>query len=449
MQTILLVTWDTAACESAARALREAGYGVEVAEDAFQALVSLCSRRYDLLISSDTPRGMTGLDLLTKVAEHYVTTGVFLIAERPDVGQAVQAMRLGAFDVLPRPFPEETLLLAVERYFHFRKLRHDSLNLSSWKGLGDMIGGLSVQPVIDRIQALADTGIPVLVQGESGTGKELVADALHHLSSRRDKPLVKINCAALPEQLLESELFGHAKGAFTGAHRTRQGKFESAHGGTLFFDEAGEMTPLMQVKLLRVLEEGVITRVGGNTPIKVDVRAIFATSRDIEAMVAAGEFRSELYYRINVVPILLPRLKDRGDDINLLIQHFLNVYREQFGRRQLVLSQRARSALLAYDYPGNIRELRNILQGAVLLAENGAVRLGHLPPRVRQTILALAPDQAEEGRLGLAEGVRRYETDRILQALERTDGRKQDAAVLLGITRKVLWKRMKDLGIRA
>ena len=448
MQTILLVPWDVAACEGTARALREAGYGVEVVQDAFQAMVALCSRRYGLLISGDTPRGMTGLELLGKVAEHYVTTGVFLIAERPDVAQAVQAMRLGAFDVLARPLPDETLLLAVERYYHFRKLRHDSLNLSSWKGMGDMIGGLSVQPVIDRIEALADTGIPVLVQGESGTGKDLVADALHHLSSRRDKPLVKINCAALPEQLLESELFGHVKGAFTGAHRTRQGKFELAHGGTLFFDEAGEMSLLMQVKLLRVLEEGVITRVGGNAPITVDVRAIFATSRNIEAMVASGEFRSELYYRINVVPILLPRLKDRGDDISLLIQHFLNVYREQFGRRQLVLSPRARNALLAYDYPGNIRELRNILQGAVLLAENGAVRLGHLPQRVRQTVLAQTPEGVEQQHLDLAEGVRRYECDRILQALEQTGGRRQEAAALLGITRKVLWKKMKGLGVQ-
>jgi DNA-binding NtrC family response regulator len=449
MQTILLVAWDAEARDGASRVLREAGYGVEVVEDAFQAMVALGSRRYGLLISGDNPPGMTGLELLAKAAEHYVATGVFLIAERPDVALAVQAMRLGAFDVLTRPFPEETLLLAVERYFHLRKLRHDSLNLSSWKGLEDMIGGLSVQPVIDRIQALADTGIPVLIQGESGTGKELVADALHHLSSRRGKPLVKINCAALPEQLLESELFGHVKGAFTGAHRTRQGKFESANGGTLFFDEAGEMSLLMQVKLLRVLEEGVITRVGGNAPIPVDVRAIFATSRDIEAMVAAGEFRSELYYRINVVPILLPRLQDRGDDIALLLQHFLNIYREQFGRGQLTLSQRARSALLAYDYPGNIRELRNILQGAVLLAENGVVRLGHLPQRVRQTVLAQESGETGEERPGLAEGVRRYERDRILQALEHTGGRKCEAATWLGVTRKVLWKKMRDLGIRA
>jgi DNA-binding NtrC family response regulator len=448
MHSILLVAWDAPAHEALARALRGAGYDTEVVEDAFQALVAMRSRRYGLLISCANPPGMTGLELLTKVAEHYVSTGVFLVVDPSDMAGAVQAMRLGAFDVLARPVSAEALLLAVQRYFHLRRLRRDSLSRSSWKGLEDMIGGLSVQPVIDRIQALADTDIPVLVQGESGTGKELVADALHHLSSRRHRPLVKINCAALPEQLLESELFGHVKGAFTGAHRTRQGKFESADGGTLFFDEAGEMTPLMQVKLLRVLEEGVITRVGGNSSIKVDVRTVFATSRNIEAMVAAGEFRCELYYRINVVPILLPRLKDRGDDIGLLIRHFLSIYRERFGRGRLSLSQRARSALLAYDYPGNIRELRNILQGASLLAEGGVIRLGHLPQRVRQTIQAQGCPDPLDAPLPLAESVRHHERDRILQALEHCDGRKGDAAAWLGLSRKVLWRKMKDLDIR-
>lgn len=286
---------------------------------------------------------------------------------------------IGSFDFLCKPFSNDVLLIAIEKYFNYHNLTSENKALRASKGLEEMVGGQAMQEVFNRIRAIADSCVPVLIQGASGTGKELVTNALHALSSRKDKPFIKINCAAVPENLLESELFGHEKGAFTGAERRRIGKFEAADRGTFFFDEIGDMSLALQAKLLRILEDGEITRVGGNTPVNVDVRTIFATARDIDEAVAAGDFREDLSYRINVVPIRLPDLRERGDDIVSLMNHFLSQTVKKYGKGNLVLSEQVFETLRTYEYPGNIRELKNIIKRAVLLAEDGVIRLGHLP----------------------------------------------------------------------
>jgi DNA-binding NtrC family response regulator len=428
--------------------LASEGYQVATFEDADGALRAMQSAGYDLLITDMRLPGMSGLELLAKVEELHPGTGTMLITAFPEIELAVKAMRHGAFDFLCKPFSNEGLLIAVERYFNYRDLKLENALLKGGEGLDEMIGGQAMQPVFERIQSVADACTPILILGPSGTGKELVANALHKLSYRSDGPFLKINCSALPEHLLESELFGHEKGAFTGAHKRRVGKFEAAHGGTFFFDEIGDMPLTLQAKLLRVLEDGEITRIGGNTPIKVDVRTIFATARDMDEALREGAFREDLSYRINVVPIHLPPLKDRGDDIIKLIHHFLRLYATRHGKEETTLSASAREALLAYDYPGNIRELRNIMERTVLLCQDNVIRLGHLPNRVRGEQAgpaSLAAPNAGEACPSLDDGVRQYERARILEALERSGNHRQLAAEMLGVSRKVLWKKMKDL----
>lgn len=424
------------------------GYSVESYEDADSALQAMTERSFDLLITDMRLPGISGLDLLGRVKELYPGTGTMLITAFPEIELAVKAMRQGAFDFLCKPFSNEGLLIAVERFFNYRELKRENVQFKTSAGLDEMIGGQAMQPVFERIRAIADACTPVLVLGPSGTGKELVANALHNLSARNDCEFIKINCSALPEHLLESELFGHEKGAFTGAHKRRVGKFEAANGGTFFFDEIGDMPLSLQAKLLRVLEDGEITRVGGNTPIRVEVRTVFATAKDLDAALEEGAFREDLYYRINVVPITLPPLSERGDDIIKLMQHFLQLYGARHGKEGITISPKAQNALLNYDYPGNIRELRNIVERSVLLTQEGVVRLGHLPQRVRGEEPPAAPGCVED-TVGLEDGVRQYERERIIHALEQTGNRKQLAAEQLGISRKVLWKKMKDLGINS
>lgn len=427
--------------------LSAAGYDVAVFEDGNSALAHLqVDNSFSLLITDYRLPNISGMELLTQVHELYPHMGSILITAFPEVELAVEAMRLGSFDFLCKPFSQEVLLIAIERFYNFRHLSIENQRLKDGNGLEDMVGGDAMKEVFNRIRAVADSCVPVLVQGASGTGKELVANAVHSLSSRKNKPFIKVNCAALPEHLLESELFGHERGAFTGADSRRIGKFEAAHGGTFFFDEMGDMPLNLQAKLLRVLEDGEITRVGGNEPIQVDVRTIFATARNIEEAVQAGEFREDLSYRINVVPVHLPDLAARGDDIVSLMKHFLLLAAKKYGKENIVLSEPAFEALRNYSYPGNIRELRNIFERSVLLAEDSVIRLAHLPQRLRVQF-----DDASGGleSLTLEEGVRHYEKRRIIAALENCSGKRQQAADTLGISRKVLWKKMKDFDIEA
>jgi DNA-binding NtrC family response regulator len=430
-------------------ALAREGYDVAAAGEAEAALGLLRERPFDLVITDLRLPGMNGMKLLETIHELYPGTGVVLITAYPEVELAVQAIKAGAFDFLCKPFPRDGLLLLVERFFRFLDLKRENARLRGEREDGEFIGeSPAMLRVFERIRALADACVPVLVRGPSGSGKELVAGALHRLSGRSAKPFIKINCAALPEQLLESELFGHERGAFTGAQQARIGKFEAADGGTLFFDEAGEMPLSLQAKLLRVLEDQEITPVGGNTPRRVNVRPVFATARDLDAAIAEGKFREDLYYRINVVPVTLPPLRERGGDVALLAERFLRRFCALHGR-QVTFSEQAQDALLAYDYPGNVRELRNAVERAVLLCAEDKIHVGHLPERIRAaTEAALARKADEAPAATLAEGVARFERRRILEALERTGGRKIQAAELLGITRKQLWLKLKELDIR-
>lgn len=374
-KSIILVEDELSIRIGIQHALSAEGYAVETHEDADSALQAMASNCFDLLITDMRLPGLSGLELMDKVKELHPSTGMMLITAFPEIELAVKAMRHGAFDFLCKPFSNEGLLIAVERYFNYQSLKLENTRLKTSAGLDAMIGGQAMQPVFERIRAIADACTPVLVLGPSGTGKELVANALHNLSSRSGRPFIKINCSALPEHLLESELFGHEKGAFTGAHRLRVGKFEAADGGTFFFDEVGDMSLALQAKLLRVLEDGEITRIGGNSCIKVDVRTIFATAKDIDKALEDGAFREDLYYRINVVPINLPpaRARRRQDQADAALPQALRRQAPQGGHPAV---RRGPDRADALRFP---RQHPRIAQHHGTLHPPGAGRRG--PPR--------------------------------------------------------------------
>jgi transcriptional regulator with PAS, ATPase and Fis domain len=302
-----------------------------------------------------------------------------------------------------------------------------------------------MQQMFELIDNVAQTQAPVMIRGESGTGKELVARAIHERGQRRKRPFVKVNCAALNENLLESELFGHAKGAYTGADRARMGRFESAHGGTIFLDEIGDIPPHTQVKLLRVLEEKEIERVGENRPISVDVRVVTATNRDLEGLIKEGRFREDLYFRINVFPLSVPALRERREDVPIIVQHFLRLNNTKTGKRILGLTPEAMEKLVAYDWPGNVRELRNAIEYAFVLCHSGAISSRHLPPKVvYENVCAPPPARSTATRQSPQA---RDHRSLLLTALRESDGNQSAAARMLGVSRVTVWKRIKKYGI--
>jgi DNA-binding NtrC family response regulator len=429
--------------------LSASGYRVKSCGDGAKGISTIEKESFDLVITDLKLPNSDGLTILKRVREISRETGVIIMTAYADVKTAVQAIKDGAFDYIAKPFSNEELLIAVERFLKFRslELEVDRLRRSVREktGLEDLIGvSPSMKDVFDRIESVAKTDVPVLVHGESGTGKELVANAIHTLGLRKDKPFVKINCAAIPESLFESELFGHEKGAFTGAGETRKGKFEFADGGTIFFDEVGDIPLSLQPKFLRVLEDGVITRLGGNTSIKVNVIGIYGTSKNLKECIASGTFREELFYRINVVPVTIPPLRERKEDIPYLIDHFLALFKGKYGRSELTISQSAYDALLSYDYPGNVRELKHAIERAVILSKNGVVDVKYLPDEMSAGSDAIP---CITGDLSLEASVRCIERERIIRALNESGGKKMEAARALGITRKVLWKKLKEYNI--
>ena len=336
----------------------------------------------------------------------------------------------------------ETLMDLSELVSRDRQIQRLSSILKNKDRFHGIIGKSGViQDVFDLITDAAQSDAPIIIYGESGTGKELVAAAIHKLGKRKKGPFVKVNCAALSESLLESELFGHVKGAYTGADKSRKGRFEMAHQGDIFLDEIGDIPPSMQVKILRVLQEKEFERVGDNTPITVDVRIISATHRDLEAMSRRDEFRDDLFYRLNVIPIRLPPLRNRREDLPLLVEHFLEENRLKSGKNITGISNSAMEHLLAYDWPGNIRELINALEYAFVVCRNDYVDVAHLPESIVMTGRSRAPKSSPETREP------RDETERVLDALRQTGGKKNEAAQLLGISRQALWKKMKKLDI--
>lgn len=449
-KNILIVEDDPIMRLGMSHFLKSQGYSVFQATDGAEALRSVEKQRFDLVITDLRLPEYDGIEVLKKAKSISRDIGVIIITAYAEIKSAVQAIKEGAFDYLAKPFSNEELLIAIERFFKFQNLENEVFQLRQTlkekDGLQSFVGvSPAMMNVFDRITAVAVTDVPVLILGESGTGKELVANAVHGMSSRWDKPFIKINCAAIPETLFESELFGHEKGAFTGAAERRKGKFEFANDGTIFFDEIAEIPLSLQPKLLRVLEEQTITRLGSNEPIKVDVRCIYATSKNLKESVAAGLFREDLYYRINIVPITLPPLRERREDIPYFIKRFLSFFTKKFGKPNMTISESSYNVLLAYDYPGNVRELKHAIERAVILSENGVIQLKHLPEEMT-SILANSPCGRED--MTLEESLRCFEKQKIINALLESGGRKIETANKLGISRKVLWKKLKEYNIK-
>ena len=449
---ILLVEDEPSMRLGVRQTLQNAGYEVVACENGQSGIDALKIDAFDLIITDLRLPDINGLDIMATAKDAFPGTGIIIITAHPEVETAVTAIRQGAYDYLIKPFGNEELLLVVNRFFQFMDLEQENVRLK--KTIHDKAAtenfichSPAMKQVMDLVATAAPTDVAVRIQGGSGTGKELVTNTLHDLSNRRDKPLLKINCAAIPENLLESELFGHERGAFTGAFQTQKGKFEAANGGTLFFDEIGDLPLSLQPKLLRVLEDQKLQRVGSSQTITVDVRMIFATSRNLEQMVAEGRFREDLFYRINVVPITLPPLRERTEDMPFLIEHFMERYTRKYNKKGLKIPPEISRLLLQHDYPGNIRELRNIIERAVLFSKGDELSEASLPDTIKGSHknLTQPPLLAEE--MSLEEGVKAYERLRIQKALDENNGKKIMAAEQLGISRKVLWKKMKDLGM--
>jgi nitrogen regulation protein NR(I) len=447
--------------------LRRAGYEVEAAEDGVEAVeASAKDGPFDAVITDLKMPRMDGMELLRVLSAESPDTPVVMITAHGSVESAVEAVKSGAFDYIEKPFEQEQILqvigkaarTAARERQHARPAEPERDEAGKYGLIGSSPAMHQLYEVIARV---ADTPSTVLLTGESGTGKELVAKALHRLSSRCDAPFIKINCAAIPETLIESELFGHEKGAFTGATSSKPGRFELAHGGTLLLDEVGEIPPPMQVKLLRALQESEFERVGGVKTIRVDVRLIAATNRDLEEQIAEGEFREDLYYRLNVVPIRMSPLRERGEDVPELARYFLGRFNTKLKRDIRGFDQEAMEALGSYEWPGNIRELENVIERMVLFCDGDRIGLDEVPAEIRARFAARTeeegadrplPDLGEVGEKSLKDVVKhetqRVEKQMIQRALDETGGNVTRAAKLLGISRKGLQIKMKELGLR-
>jgi DNA-binding NtrC family response regulator len=461
--TILVVDDERSICIAIERLLSRRGFEVETALSGEEAIERLGRRPFQLLITDLNLKSLSGMDLLRWVREHTPDTAVIMITAYGSEKIAVEAMKMGAADYLPKPFDNDELEVVVDRVFESMTLRRD-LRLLQEKVAGayrfeNIIGkGAAMQRVFDVIRKVADTDLTILIRGPSGTGKELVANAIHYGSPRRAKPLIKVNCAAFSRELVESELFGHEKGAFTGAAAAREGKFEIADGGTLFLDEIGDMNIETQAKILRVLQEKELERVGGNRTIKVDVRIIAATNQDLEAKVGAGTFREDLYYRLNVVPIVLPSLRERPEDLPLLIEHFLATVATRLKREPKTLAAEAYRTLLACEWKGNVRELEHAIEQAVVLASGAEIQVDDLPAPVRGGLAAPSPAGVStaapgDGPVSFKEAKQRviesFERQFIIEALERHRGNISKAAEELGMYRQHLQLKLSEYGIDA
>lgn len=436
--------------------LGNAGYGVTSAASAASAREALEKQSYDVVLT-DLAMGAdrnAGMGLLSWMQEHAPATPAIMITAHGSVESAIEAMKRGAADYVMKPFKNDEIRLLVERAIQQRNLVRENQALrkeqARTRKLDGMIGQSAVfQEVLEMVRRVAALPSTVAIHGESGAGKELVARALHDLSGRRDKPFVAINCGGIPETLLESELFGHKKGAFTGAFEDKEGLFVVANGGTVFLDEIGEMPLVLQAKLLRVLDQYTVTPVGGASEIKVDVRLISATNRDLEKMAEEGGFRKDLYYRLNVIPIRVPPLRERAEDIPLLTRHFLQRHAGQMGRGQMGISAEAERALERYAWPGNVRELGNVLERAVALCAGERVEVEDLPPNIQESLHVEAPAEAKlppEG-LDLEAMIAGIEVNLIEQALRAGKYSQKNAARLLGLTPRSLRYRLQKYGL--
>lgn len=446
---ILIADDEPLTLELIVERLRTEGYDLEVVSGGEEAIEAARKTSFKILLTDLSMPGMSGMDLLAYFTEHYPETLVIVLTGFGSIETAVEAMRRGAYDYLSKPANIDEILLTLKRAVELKELKEENVLLRSHiqenQRLDRLIGHSSpMQHLYRIIRRVANTDSTVLITGESGTGKELIANAIHSYSDRRDMPFVPINCGAIPEELLESELFGHEKGAFTGAIKERRGRFELANKGTVFLDEIGEMSPKLQVKLLRFLQETKFQRIGGSRTIEVDVRILAATNKDLERAVAENEFREDLYYRLNVIPIQVAPLREREGDIPLLIQYFLSQHCKKKDIPQKRISRAAIESLEAYEWPGNVRELENVIERMVILTDGEEIQVHDLPKRmqIQQQVEVRKIELGEEG-INLKETLEELENRLILDALQRAGGVKNKAAKLLGLNRTTLIEKMK------
>ena len=444
---IMIVDDEANTLASLSRAFRLAGHEVELCSNAAQALELARLRPFDLILSDVVMPGRDGLALLEDLRASGITSPVVMMSGQAHIEMAVRATKLGALDFLEKPISTDKLLLTVENALKLRRLENENRELRHRVGKHQIVWiSESMGRVMSQLERIAASETRICIYGETGTGKELAARTLHEKSPRAHGPFVTLNCAAVPPELIESELFGHEKGAFTGAMQRYIGKFEQAHRGTLFLDEIGDMPLNMQVKLLRVLEEGEVERLGGGKPLMVDVRVLVATHRDLAELAKEGKFRKDLYHRIVVFPITLPPLRERADDIPELVEHFAAQVCAQNGWKRVPFTREAIDALKAYSWPGNVRELRNIVERLLLLATSGTVDAATvdlaLPPANRLE----QPSSGDHHGL-LSEQVMQFEREAILTELDRQHHHITNTAKALGLERSHLYKKCQALGI--
>jgi len=438
---ILVVDDEAIVRESLGDWLKDVGYQVLTAENGPKALEVIEKEKPGIMIADLVMPGMDGIELMKRAKAQQPKIEVIIITAYASIPTAITAMKEGAYDYIEKPFCPERAELLVEKLVEHQELVEENLSLRQkledrYRFENIIAKSSKMQRLIELIKVVGKSNATVLITGESGTGKELVARAIHSQSHRRNKPFVAVSCAALPESLLESELFGHEKGSFTGAYAQKKGKFEFANGGTIFLDEVGEMSANIQVHLLRVLEEKEFTRVGGNEPIRVDLRVISATNKDLRKAIEKQEFREDLYYRLNVVNIELPPLRERKEDIPLLAEHFLNKFAMENKKEISGFSPEAMELVLGYDWPGNVRELENAIERAVILAKSSIITIADLP----QENLSLAYSTTPRKNL------KAVEKGHIWNILRETGENYSEAARILGISRMTLYNKAKEYG---
>jgi DNA-binding NtrC family response regulator len=441
--------------------LTREGYEVEQADTGEQALEKLQQQLFDLVLTDlALGRGVNGMDVLKAAIELRSETAVVMITAHGSEKIAVEAMKSGAEDYIPKPFDNDEIRVVVRRALERRRLERENRllleRIQREQGFANLIGtSPGMRRVFEMVQKVAETDLTVLIRGESGTGKELIAQAIHDTSNRKQRPFVAVNCAAINRELVESELFGHEKGAFTGADSRRLGRFEAADGGTIFLDEIGDMAPETQAKVLRVLQEKTLERVGGSQSVDIDVRVVAATHRDLEKDVADGRFREDLYYRLKVVEIELPALRDRSEDIAALCVRFLDGVAERLGRDTRPLSPEALAGLMRYSWPGNVRELRNVLEQAAVLSSGDAIEVADLNLRDAAgkeataggvANAALSGASFSEAKKTMIEG---FEREFLLRALREHDGNISRTAQSIGMVRQSLQQKIRELGLRS
>ncbi len=450
----ILVVDDEVGARESLKMILKGDYQIFLAKNAEEAFRQIDLHIPDVILLDLILPDMDGLRVLERIKQRLPDQIIIMITATKTVKTAVEAMKLGAYDYITKPFDVDELRLIIHRALSTRALKEENQRL--WMevdrtfGFDNIIGkSKEMKEIFKVVKQVADTRSTVLIMGESGTGKELISRAIHYHSPRRNHPFVTINCAAIPETLIESELFGHEKGAFTNAIEKKLGRFEVAHQGTLFLDEIGELSLMTQAKILRFLEEKEFNRVGGAKTIKVDVRLITATNKDLPQLVKKGQFREDLYYRINVVPILLPPLRERREDIPLLINHFIQKFSEENKKEVKGVSQQAMELLMNYEWPGNVRELENLIERIIALTPNQTIEANELPlPIVNQSKTNGLKESVLSGQISFSKAEEEFEKEIILDALRRANFIQSHAAEMLGISRRILKYKMDKLGIQ-